>query len=673
MSDDAQPSGAQMGLIVVIVLVVVGSILMKIMGINVGHYWNALMMEFDTQGPQVVEIDQPDPSSKPYGYSAGETIPFVVRFNEPVTAVGKFSIPIQVGNKQRMMEAHLRQQATSDEIKFEYKVRAGDSDGGFGIIFDQPVEGEGENRKGVLYPLTEESTIRDAAGNSFIPSFELSERSDSQASRKVKIDALKPGVRSIRPNAYKVFEPEDEINFTVIFTEQVTVSGTPILPIVVDEDKELEARFNRRASQELVRRDDPGSVKRFRSLIFTLNVPQNASARKGVAIGFNMKLPGNAKVADLAGNEARSSIPPTKFRGVRFNLCGGTVRILTETSKIHEIQMHPECNKVWVEAWGGGGGGGTGPDANGGAGAYAKGEFEMPRKGQRLYVRVGGGGQHHAPPQSGQRQTYLLPGAFNGGGLAAFGAGGGGGASDVRTNPNDINTRILVAAGGGGAGANPDGAGAGGAGGHNLAGKDGGADAQCANSKGGSGGKRAENGRAGVWCGRISPRQTRNRGSRPPFNSNGPIGGNGAFCVRGGGIPCSGGGGGGGWYGGGGGSVNGGGGGGGSSFAPVPLEEVEESIDAVETPVEEEVEVERTRFFDDRRPDPSPSPEVVEVEEEPEEVEEEPNPNTKAGRGLETAVQRHREIEFAEDEKWLFGFGGNPEEDGYRGIVILRF
>jgi hypothetical protein len=178
--------------------------------------------------------------------------------------------------------------------------------------------------------------------------------------------------------------------------------------------------------------------------------------------------------------------------------------------------------------------------AQGGAAAEVQGDLSV-KPGQVLYVEVGGEGGGGGP---------VSPGGFNGGGE---GAGGGGGASDVRTAPRSAglspDTRLIVAAGGGGSGAaGEEGAGAGGAAGE--------AGGSIPNNEGGGAGTAGSGGSGG--------------------SGGCAIGAAGELGLGGAGGNCEnnlvGGGGGGGYYGGGGGgagfSFGGGGGGGGSSLTP---------------------------------------------------------------------------------------------------------
>jgi Glycine rich protein len=185
--------------------------------------------------------------------------------------------------------------------------------------------------------------------------------------------------------------------------------------------------------------------------------------------------------------------------------------------------------------------------------------------GDTLYVFVGGAGAH---------------GGFNGGGAGGTaGSGGytgnpGGGASDVRMGGDKLADRIIVAAGGGGAGEaiNAYGDGYGGNGG-GMSGQSGGSHGSYNDGTGGGGGTQSAGGSGGVG-GRVSRRTY--LGGQPGSNGALGLGGHGGnggpYCYAAGA-----GGGGGGYYGGGGGggaaaeylcynSGQSGGGGGGSSY-----------------------------------------------------------------------------------------------------------
>lgn len=226
---------------------------------------------------------------------------------------------------------------------------------------------------------------------------------------------------------------------------------------------------------------------------------------------------------------------------------------------------------IHVMAVGAPGGGGIAGEA-GGAGAVVNGTLPVVA-GEVLYVEVGGAG--------GRAELGSGAAGYNGGGKGNDYAGGGGGASDVRTatasNVLSLDTRLLVAAGGGGAGEfgfRLGSATAGGSGG--MAASKGGAgavnDALDRPLDGGGGGMPGSGtaGGAGGAAGTTSyDGGTNGAGGRLGSPGQGGAGATGGLGFGGGG--------GGGLYGGGGGGSGslgeldmsgGGGGGGGSSLAP---------------------------------------------------------------------------------------------------------
>ena len=129
----------------------------------------------------------------------------------------------------------------------------------------------------------------------------------------------------------------------------------------------------------------------------------------------------------------------------------------TGAEQVFEV---PTNGKYKIELWGAAGGDNSNPvgsrqnyGSHSGLGAYTSGTIELTR-GTKLYVYVGEAGKYG----SGTNPYGGKPATFNGGGAGGnSGSGSGGGATDVRlTNGNwrnleSLQSRIMVAAGGGGA------------------------------------------------------------------------------------------------------------------------------------------------------------------------------------------------------------------------------
>jgi len=220
-------------------------------------------------------------------------------------------------------------------------------------------------------------------------------------------------------------------------------------------------------------------------------------------------------------------------------------RTFTYTGDVQTLRLPEGVGTISVLADGAAGGDGLGLGA-GGLGGRVSAQLKVP-DGGLLYVMVGGRGLMGVGAQT-------TVGGFNGGGTGNNGGGSGGGASDVRLGwpgaPDSLNSRLIVASGGGGsAGGVPDflpipAGGIGGAG----ATPDAGGDGIGSAASGGHGGTATAGGAAGTGVG------------IPKTPGTFGTGGNGGGHAGGGG---------GGWYGGGGGSnenPQAGGGGAGSSF-----------------------------------------------------------------------------------------------------------
>ena len=276
---------------------------------------------------------------------------------------------------------------------------------------------------------------------------------------------------------------------------------------------------------------------------------------------------GSQLPAGTSGFVNAQTAPPRKNHSQSFGYTG-TRQTFT---------VPPGVTSVTVTA-AGASGEDTSPDSTGGAGGLVKAKIVVT-PGEKLRVYVGqaggyagpgvggynGGGQGGAPDSrfgDGVRPLYVGTG------------GGGGGASDVRQGGSQIADRVVVAAGGAGAGlfagcCSGTQSGKGGAGG-GKAGKHG-ANGCCygqSDGQGGGGGTQTAGGSGGGGAGRGS---CHNDGASGSLGVGGD-GGQGCGSAYGGG----GGGGGGGYFGGGGGGGgnrysastdgSGGGGGGGSSY-----------------------------------------------------------------------------------------------------------
>ncbi|MFT8857868.1 glycine-rich protein [Bifidobacterium aquikefiri] len=176
-----------------------------------------------------------------------------------------------------------------------------------------------------------------------------------------------------------------------------------------------------------------------------------------VTVGGVAKPDGKIDVSSV-----NDSTPLTVLITVTSNGVADSVYSIRFTTVSSEEEYHaidavqsftaPRDGYYRLQAWGGRGGNNNTTDRTGGSGAYSECEIYLT-KGEVIYVYVGGKGS--------DTRTQYSPGGWNGGGSAVPNGGsyenGGGGATDFRTvggdwdAPLSLNSRILVAAGGGGA------------------------------------------------------------------------------------------------------------------------------------------------------------------------------------------------------------------------------
>ncbi|MDR3125762.1 MAG: DUF5011 domain-containing protein [Candidatus Nomurabacteria bacterium] len=171
-------------------------------------------------------------------------------------------------------------------------------------------------------------------------------------------------------------------------------------------------------------------------------------------------------MTDTEINGGNESIPAVGGGGEVGHAGDGYARISYSVPSIFDFNytgaaqpwMAPSDGDYKLEVWGAQGGDGQTGTANGdylgGRGGYTVGIVALS-SGDALYVRVGGQGR-----KAGQTGDGLVSNSFNGGGLSdsqriynGWGRSGeGGGASDVRIGTDSLYARVIVGAGGGGAG-----------------------------------------------------------------------------------------------------------------------------------------------------------------------------------------------------------------------------
>ena len=190
----------------------------------------AALVEFlgysvDARAPMLVGA--PSITSSPASgstYVEGETIRLQVRFDEAVVVTGEPRLPMMVGERLRNRVLYSGGSGT-DALTFSYTVLAGDMD-------DDGVSVAANSLR-----LTDGATIKDVSGLSVASEKGTVSHAALSDQPGHKVDAVAPGIESVAisssPASGDAYLIGEVIELTVTFSEDVAVSGSPMLGIMV--------------------------------------------------------------------------------------------------------------------------------------------------------------------------------------------------------------------------------------------------------------------------------------------------------------------------------------------------------------------------------------------------------------------------------------------------------
>ncbi|SFE51205.1 MBG domain-containing protein [Sunxiuqinia elliptica] len=225
----------------------------------------------DALAPTVTSVDVPADKT----YSSGENLDFTVNFNENVTvttASGTPQIAVTIGSTTRQA-AYLNGSGTN-ALLFRYTVESGDSDTDGVAVGTLSANG---------------GTIKDAASND--ANLTLNSVGSTAA---VLIDAVAPAVSSVSVPANATYSAGQDLDFTVNFDENVTVtttSGTPQIALTIGS-----------TTRQATYQNGSGSS----ALVFSYTVQAGELDTDGVTVGT---LSANGEtIKDAAGNDANLTL-----------------------------------------------------------------------------------------------------------------------------------------------------------------------------------------------------------------------------------------------------------------------------------------------------------------------------------------------------------------------------
>jgi alpha-tubulin suppressor-like RCC1 family protein len=171
----------------------------------------------DNTAPTITSVTAPAPGT----YTLNQNLDFYVYISEAVTVITTGGVPqmeLNIGGVQKFATYLSGSGTDTDPLIFRYTIQAAEMDAD-GIVVSQPLQNSG--------------TIRDAVGLNLL---DLTFAVPNTATVLVDSTAIAPTVTGIVPPANDTYltNPGENLEFTVNFSENVTVTGVPALTLELD-------------------------------------------------------------------------------------------------------------------------------------------------------------------------------------------------------------------------------------------------------------------------------------------------------------------------------------------------------------------------------------------------------------------------------------------------------
>ena len=247
----------------------------------------------DGVAPVIVTVTPPANGT----YIIGQNLDFAVQFNEAVvvnTSGGTPRLQLTIGNAT-WYATYVSGSGTAS-LLFRYTVQPGDLDTD-GIAVVSPLELNGGG-------------IRDEAGNAATLTFTPPDTSN------VLVDGVAPSIVSIAPPVAGTYRLGETLNFSVRFSEPVSVRGMLRLRLLFEGSGGVQER-----EAECVCTNAAGDT-----LEFAYRVRAGDNALAGVRISSPIVLADNSSISDRAGNASTLSFDGLLLDGIRID--GVTARVV---------------------------------------------------------------------------------------------------------------------------------------------------------------------------------------------------------------------------------------------------------------------------------------------------------------------------------------------------------
>jgi hypothetical protein len=240
----------------------------------------------DGVAPTITNVSGPAAGT----YIVGQHLDFTVVFSEAVAVTGTPRLVLTIGSATRY--ATYVSGSGSASLLFRYTVQAGDEDTD-GIAVASPIDLNG-------------GAIKDVPGNDAVLTFTPPDTTT------VLVDGVAPTITSVTGPAAGTYIVGQNLDFTVVFSEAVAVTGTPRLVLTIGST----TRYATYVSGS-------GSA----SLLFRYTVQAGDYAATGIRLHGPVLVGEGTRIADSSGNMADLTFEETVLELVRID--GITARILS--------------------------------------------------------------------------------------------------------------------------------------------------------------------------------------------------------------------------------------------------------------------------------------------------------------------------------------------------------
>ncbi|AWC68649.1 hypothetical protein CA606_20145 [Caulobacter vibrioides] len=246
----------------------------------------------DATAPSVASVAAPSSGI----YKAGATLDFTVVFDESITVTGapKLALTLDTGGT---LDATYLSGSGTNALVFRYTVQAGNADAD-GVALGSSIALNG-------------GTLKDAAGNDAVLML-----NNVGSTTNVRVDAVAPTVASAAVPTARTYKTGDVLEFTVNFSEAVTVTGTPQVALTIGSTARQADYVNGSGSS---------------SLVFRYTAQSGDLDSDGIAVGL-LGLNGGT-LRDAAGNDAVRTL----------NSVGSTAGVLVDATSptVNSVSVPP--------------------------------------------------------------------------------------------------------------------------------------------------------------------------------------------------------------------------------------------------------------------------------------------------------------------------------------------